>query len=110
MQTTITIMQGDQYAIPVEIKDVDGTPANGETFADVEIVVGSVRRTMSAGEIVYDPNQAAFLFPLTQAETFAMRDQPQIMQIRVKTVDGNVLGVNLGGTIIVIGSKSKEEL
>lgn len=110
MATSITIMQGDQYAVPVEIKTADGTPANGETFADVEIVVGSVRRTMSAGEIVYDPNQAAFLFPLTQTETFALRDQPHIMQIRVKTVEGDVLGVNLGGAIIVIGSKSKEEL
>ena len=109
MRTNITIMQGDQYAIPFEILTADGTPANGDTFADVELVVGALRKTMSGGAIVYDADQGAFLFPLTQEETFAMRDQRYTAQLRVKTITGEVVGQDLG-VIIVDVSKSKEIL
>ena len=109
MLTNITIMQGDQYAIPFEILTADGTPANGDTFADVELVVGALRKTMSSGAIVYDADRGAFLFPLMQEETFSMRDQRYKAQLRVKTVDGDVIGIDLG-VIIVDVSKSKEIL
>ena len=109
MIQTINIMQGDQYAVPVEILTSDGRPARGDTFAEVEIVIGDMRKTLTSGEVTYDADGQVFLFPLTQEETFTMRDLPQKAQLRVKTKSGDVVGRNLGYIIIGV-SQSKEVL
>lgn len=109
MQIATTIMQGDQYEIPVEIITADGTPATADSFADVEITVGKYCKSLSAGEIEYSEEQGSFLFPLTQAETIAMPDLPQNIQLRVKTKAGNVVGIKLG-QMVVMASRSKEVL
>lgn len=105
----VIIMQGDQYAVPVEILTQDDVPANGETFMEVEIVIGGICKTMTSGAVVYDADRQAFLFPLTQAETFAMRDLHQQAQVRVKTKSGEVIGRRLGRVVIDV-SDSKEAL
>lgn len=109
MTAELVIMQGDQYALPIELMAKDGTPLSPDTLADVEVVVGTMRKTMSRGAIVYDAERGVFLFPLTQEETFAMRDQRYKVQLRVKTTGGDVVGIYLG-EIIVDMSKSKEVL
>lgn len=109
MQVATTIMQGDQYALPVEILTADGTLATEDTFADVEVVVGPLCKTASAGEITYSEEHEAFLFPLTQEDTLSLRDMPQDMQLRVKTQEGEVFGVKLG-RVVVESSLSEEVL
>lgn len=102
------MMQGDAYKIPFEIK-VDGEVANSETFTDVEISVGNIIKTMSSGDVKFDTEQNAFMFPITQQETFTLRNTPQKVQIRVKYEDGNVYGVQ-PENVDVIGSVSKAVL
>ncbi len=109
MTTELVIMQGDQYALPVELLDADDTPLSPEKLSDVEIVVGSMRKTLSGGEIKYSEELAAYLFPLTQAETFALRDHQHPAQVRVKSNSGEVVGHKLG-SITVVPSTSKEIL
>lgn len=109
MSATVIIMQGDQYAVPVEILTSDDRPADGDTFAEVEIVICGIRKTLTSGEVVYDADRHAFLFPLTQEETFALRDLPQQARVRVKTKLGGVAGAFLGHVIIKV-SDSKEVL
>ncbi len=109
MNNATIIMQGDQYAIPFEILSADETAADADTFADVEIVIGTLKKRLSAGEITYSKPHGAFLFPLTQAETFAMSAKPEEVQVRVKNREGDVIGLRLG-QMIVETSLSKEVL
>ena len=109
MNKATIIMQGDQYALPFEIRTADGTAAAADTFADVEIVIGSLVKRASAGEITFSEPHGAFLFPLTQAETFGMHSMPADVQIRVKTHEGDVIGTRLG-PLIVEASLSGEVL
>lgn len=106
------IMQGDQYGIPVQIETESGI-ANSGTFADVEIVVGSFVKSLLAKEqekkLSYDSEAQAFLFPITQEESFAMRNVIQPVQVRVKTGSGEVIGIPLGD-INIVESASKEVL
>lgn len=99
-KAVITIMQGDQYAIPFEILKEDGTAACADDFTEVEIVVGSLQKRLTEGGIEYSGVSGVFLFPLTQAETFAMRNMPQDIMLRVKTVAGDVIGMSLGQMIV----------
>ena len=59
---------------------------------DVEICIGCIRKTMSDGEITYDQDLKAFLFPLDQNESFRLRPGQQPAQIRIKTKSGDVIG------------------
>ncbi len=103
------IMQGDAYSIPVEILADDG-PADETLFDEVEIVIGRLRKTMSSGEITYDKDNKVFLFPVSQAETFAMAAATMGAQARVKPKGSNkVIGIPLE-QIQVNASRSKEVL
>ena len=109
MNKAVTIMQGDQYAIPFEILKGDGTAACADDFTEVEIVVGMLQKRLSTGEIEYSRAARAFLFPLTQAESFSLRNMPQDVQLRVKTGAGDVIGIPLGQMVVEI-SHSREVL
>ena len=102
------MMQGDAYALPIEIQTANGL-AKENTFADVEIVIGSIRRTLRKGGLTYDAEQQAFLLPLTQQETFALCTGTKPGQVRVRTHDGQVFGTSLGA-VDVKGSLSREVL
>lgn len=102
------MMQGDAYALPIEIQTADGL-ATGETFADVEIIIGPIRRTLREGGLTYDASKQAFLFPLSQQETLALCTGIKPGQVRVRTRDGQVFGTSLGG-VDVRKSMSKEVL
>lgn len=109
MTAELVIMQGDQYAIPVGITDKNNAPVPPDAIAEVEMVVGTLRKTLTAGEITYSEEQEAYLFPVTQEESFGLRAQPVPVQIRVKTTSGDVTGENLG-RVIITESRSKEVL
>lgn len=70
-------MQGDAYYLPLS-----GT---GFTLGEVdliEFVIGQLRKTYP-GEVGYDKDNALFLFPLSQQETYLLSG-PVIGQARVK--------------------------
>lgn len=103
-------MQGDQYAIPFYITLENGAEADGQSFDDVEIVLGGIRKSMSGGEILYDSSKGAFLFPVKQEETFRLMSSVQALQIRIKPRGSeDVIGKNVGA-VSIIRSDSKAVL
>lgn len=88
------MMQGDQYRIPLGFKYEDGTSVEAESVYDVEVFVGSVRKTLSDG-VSFDENDKNFYVYLTQSETFRLSGDAKV-QARLLFTSGDVVGVNLG--------------
>jgi hypothetical protein len=89
------MMQGDQYRLPIELKDADGTFVTREEVKDLEIFVGTTRKVLSKGEIEFEPHENVFYVYLTQKETFMMRGDVPV-QARVLFLSGDVVGIDLG--------------
>ena len=89
------MMQGDQYKLPIELKDADGTFVTREEVKDMEVFVGGTRKMLSKGEIEFDPLENVFYFSLSQKETFMMRGDVSV-QVRVLFLSGDVVGIDLG--------------
>lgn len=89
------IMQGDQYHIAIEILVDDQPITDISTISDVEVCLGTLKKTMANNEIIYSETEKAFLFPLTQQEAFAFPARNQSMQVRVKFQNGDVIGEKL---------------
>ena len=88
------MMQGDQYRLPIEIKTTEGN-AKPATFDDLEVFVGSVRKTLGKGEVSYDDENETFLVLLTQQETIRLRRDIEV-KLRCKFPDGDVVGISAG--------------
>lgn len=89
------MMQGDSYKIPIEILAEDGV-TDATVFEDVEIVFGSLVKTMAKNQISYDTGRKVFLFPISQKESMNMPQKVKA-QVRVKlNGSGDVIGVDLG--------------
>lgn len=99
------ILQGDQYAIPFEIEDAQGSAILPDQVESIEIVVGHLTKRYPA-DISYANGQ--YLFPLTQEDTFAMKNNNPV-QIRVKFLNGDVVGTAISD-VNVFKSMSKEVL
>ena len=89
------MMQGDQYRIPIELKDADGTFVTREEVKDMEVFVGTTRKMLSKGEIEFEPLEKVFYVSLLQKETFMMRGDVSV-QARVLFLSGDVVGIDLG--------------
>lgn len=89
------MMQGDQFRLPVELKDADGTFVTREEVKDIEVFVGTTRKMLSKGEIEFEPLENVFYVFLSQNETFMMRGDVSV-QARVLFLSGDVVGINLG--------------
>ena len=106
---SLTIMQGDQYAIPF-VGKLNGEPLDLTQIEQIEFVVGKLRKVYP-GEVTAD-DDGTFLFPLTQEETFAFRSAMLSGQVRVKfkgVTAPEVIGLPTG-FIRVLESISKEVL
>ena len=88
------MMQGDQYRIPVSLKHEDGSAVTESEVREVEIFVGSVRKTLDDG-VSYDASEWCFYVYLTQKETFRLNGEV-LVQARILFTSGDVVGVNLG--------------
>jgi hypothetical protein len=89
------MMQGDQYKLPIELKDADGTFVTLEEVKDMEVFVGTTRKMLSQGEIEFEPLEKVFYVPLLQKETLLMRGDVSV-QARVLFLSGDVVGIDLG--------------
>ena len=89
------MMQGDQYRLPIELKDADGTFGTAEEVKDLEGFVGTTRKMLSKSEIEFDSLENVFYVSLSQKETFMMRGDVSV-QARVLFLSGDVVGIDLG--------------
>jgi hypothetical protein len=89
------MMQGDQYKLPIELKDADGTFVTREEVKDLEVFVGTTRKMLSKGEISFEPLENVFYVFLTQKETFMMHGEVAV-QARILFLSGDVVGIDLG--------------
>jgi hypothetical protein len=89
------MMQGDQYRLPIELKDADGTFVTREEVKDLEVFVGTTRKMLSKGEIEFERLENVFYVSLSQKETFMMHGEVTV-QARVLFLSGDVVGIDLG--------------
>ena len=89
------MMQGDEYRLPIELKDADGTFVTREEVKDMEVFVGTTRKMLSKGEIEFDSLENVFYVYISQKETFMMRGDVSV-QARVLFLSGDVVGIDLG--------------
>lgn len=88
------MMQGDSYALPLEIKS-DGDTITPDTLVNIEVSIGKIVKTMKDGGVSYDGENGVFLAHLSQDDTFALTGR-EIVQARLKFVSGDVRGVDFG--------------
>ena len=89
------MMQGDQYRLPIELKNADGTFVAREEVKDLEVFVGTTRKMLSKGEIEFEPLENVFYVFLSQKDTFMMFGSVSV-QARLLFLSGDVVGVDLG--------------
>lgn len=109
---TVKIMQGDSYAIPIELKQ-DGMLLTPEMVEDLEVCVGeNLRKIYSGGGVGYDASRQQWYIRPTQQETMAMEVDSHDVIVRVKYLnlpDGDVVGAKIG-SISVLEGRSEEVL
>lgn len=102
------IMQGDSYDIPFTISTQSGL-CNIDDFEDIELMVGTLIKKLSDGQISYDEETQQFSFSVSQQETLLLPSAPQRVQIRCKFSNEYVVGKVLDNATITL-SISKEVL
>lgn len=103
------MMQGDAYGIRIKILSESGTSITPSDVSEVEVTIGSLIKTYGSGDVTYDSTIDAWVFPLTQDETFKFRAARAKAQVRIVLNNGNIHGIPLG-YINVDESISKEVL
>lgn len=103
----MNIMQGDGYSIPLTVK-MDNNALTDEDLLDLEVSIGPIRKSYAEDELYYDSEAGLWNVPITQQETQSLCGS-MLMQVRVKMLNGDVVGTNLGRIDIQM-SLSKEVL
>ena len=103
------MMQGDSYGLPIEILNSEKAVVTPDDVSDVEITIGSLRKSYADGEVIFSTEAEKWVVPLTQEETFSLRPGRVRVQLRVKRKNGEVEGFDLGSKNI-FESISKEVL
>lgn len=85
------IHYGDQYSIPVRIKDSAGRAITRDIVSDVTIKIGNIAKRLSKNEIQFDDENNLWMFPITSEETKVLyknsrtfEDAVVPMQIKVR--------------------------
>jgi len=75
----ITIMQGDSYYLPIEIKINDIILTDIKMFDEIEIMIGkSIRKTLSEGSLMFNQQEQTFNILLTQQNTMSLNGTQEI--------------------------------
>ena len=88
------MMQGDARSLYVELLKPGDEVVTPADVADVEVTLGLLSKTYSAGQLVFA--DGVWIFPLTQSETLALMATVQKAQVRVRWPSGEVEGASLG--------------
>ena len=89
------MMQGDQYGLPIELLKDNGSPLTESDVDDVEIYIGSIRKTLKSKTVIFDETDQTFVVKLTQNDTFLL-NRSIIIQVRILFKNGDVIGIDLG--------------
>lgn len=103
------MMQGDEKNLNIEILNRNQVPITADDVSDVEIVVGSLRKTYKNGEVFFDADKSKWICPVTQEETFTLPASRVKAQARILWPNGEVEGCPLG-YVNIHESISKEVL
>lgn len=87
------MMQGDSYSISFEILNSYGQPITDAELSNIEITIGSLRKTIYEG-VRYDPGSGTWSFPLSQEESFQLPRKVK-GQVRLVWNNGDVEGIPL---------------
>jgi len=79
----MSIQQGDQYIIPFKIKNAKG-PVTPDKVDDIRIKVGDITKSLSGETLSYNTETESWDFPLTQAQTRAIKSGMVSYQVGVK--------------------------
>lgn len=93
----MNFFQGDQYSIMFQILTCQ-SPLDLTDVATIEFSLGDMVKSYPI-EVEYDEDTHAFLFPVTQAETFKL-DGYVDYQARIKYNNGNVYGTPINKIMI----------
>lgn len=101
----LRMMQGDSYPVFIELNFKEtGLPITPDMVDEVEVYVGeSIRKTYSAGEVLYDISERKWYFIPSQSETFSLDPNSYDVQVRPKFANGDysqVKGIRVGFIII----------
>ena len=88
------MMSGDAYSVPIRVT-LNGEATTTDSFEDVEVCIGRIRKTLSDKSIFFDDESGLFLVPMTQKETFSLHGRARV-NLRCKFKGGSVVGLNLG--------------
>jgi len=80
------IVQGDEYILPVKIKQGTSTLTPTDV-SDVRIQVGDTLKTYSKNELTFNTTTNEWLYQLTQEQTLAFNDARVLVQVGVKTTN-----------------------
>lgn len=101
------MMQGDGCMLAFAVKNNALTPVTPEDIQDMEITLGTMRKTLGTGGLYFQ--DGLWLFPLSQAETFSCWPAHMKCQIRILWNNGVVEGKSVPG-VKITESISKEVL
>lgn len=93
--------------LDVDITDESGNVVPIDQIDKVEFMVGSVRKVYP-DDAVFDDEKKCFTMSLSQTDTLSLSAGRQIAQIRVKMVDGTVVGWQACCVVNVRQSNSNE--
>lgn len=104
------VMKGDQYALRCIItigEDAEEHNLTPDEIDDMEIIVGRHSKTFAMGEVEYDADNAEWLYPFRQEDSFCF-GPVEAVQARVKIL-GSIYGLNLG-TVNTINTLTRRRL
>ena len=102
----IEIMQGDEYDVQLSIKTREGEKITENDVDTLEISLNSLRWSFPES-VNFDPDTGYFSLRITQQQSFSLPPGKNVLQMRIKTLDGNVYGVYELNPVNIIGSISK---
>ena len=102
----MTIYQGDQYNIPIEVTQ-DGEKQGAETVQKLEVIFAGLRKEYP-GDVTATGD--GFHFPLSQEETMSLAENRYNLSVRPMFTDNTVEGWLSAGSIKVRAIKGAEVL
>ena len=89
----MAILQGNTYLMPVQVLDCDGAIIHVDQVVKGEFVFGEIVKIYGeGGDVTWDEELQSFIVPLTENETFGLKDGVVKYQGRVLLKDGSVSG------------------
>lgn len=90
----MSLLQGNTYKLEIPLNDPEGNVINNNFIKRAQFAFGDYIKyydSDGSGEVSYDTEKQCYIVPLTEEETFAMR-QLVTWQVRVLYINGEIDG------------------